>query len=149
MSANENHYKRDAIISQRHRSWGLDCPAMDVDFMLIEYDRLKAVAIIDYKHENSTINTNSAGARVMANLADRAGIIACIVVYGHSEYDKNGLWAAPTENSDMWFNVIPLNAEAIERQPRKQKLTEVEYVSWLYDTRGRVIPAKLAWQLGQ
>jgi len=149
MSANENHYKRDAIISQRHRSWGLDCPAMDVDFMLIEYDRLKAIAIIDYKHENSTINTNSAGARVMANLADRAGIIACIVVYGHSEYDKNGLWAAPTENSDMWFNVIPLNAEAIERQPRKQKLTEVEYVSWLYDTRGRVIPAKLAWQLGQ
>ncbi len=149
MSANENHYKRDAIISQRHRNWGIDCPAMDVDFMLIEYDRLKAVAIIDYKHENSTINTNSAGARVMANLADRAGICAYIVVYGHSEYDKNGLWAAPTENSDMWFQVIALNAEAMEHQPRKQKLTEVEYVSWLYEARGRVIPAKLAWQLGQ
>ena len=149
MSANENHYKLDAIISQRHRSWGFDCPAMDVDFMLIEYDRLKAVAIIDYKHENSTVNTNSASARVMSNLADRAGICAYIVVYGHSEYDKNGLWAAPTEDSDMWFQVIALNAEAMERQPKKAKLTEAEYVTWLYELRNRVIPAKLAWQLGQ
>ena len=46
---------RDERISQRHRLWGVECQAIDLDFLLVEYrseyDDIRPVAIIEYKHE--------------------------------------------------------------------------------------------------
>ena len=56
MTSNEQHFKRDAWLSGRHRVWGSNVPAMDLDFILAEYDRCVPIALIDYKHERATIN---------------------------------------------------------------------------------------------
>jgi len=39
---------RDLELSKRHRQWGWDCPGIDLDFLFLEYDRGKAVAIVEY-----------------------------------------------------------------------------------------------------
>ena len=41
---------RDEKISLRHRMWGFDCPAVDVDFVMVEFDRARVVAIVEYKN---------------------------------------------------------------------------------------------------
>jgi hypothetical protein len=84
MTSNEQHFKRDAWLSGRHRVWGSNVPAMDLDFILAEYDRCVPIALIDYKHERATINLESANSRTLTALGDMAGIPAFIVRYGHS-----------------------------------------------------------------
>jgi hypothetical protein len=37
---------RDLELSGRHRRWGWDCPAVDLDFLFLEYDKGKAVALV-------------------------------------------------------------------------------------------------------
>lgn len=41
---------RDLEISQRHRAWGMNCPAVDLDFVLLEFNHGVPVAVVDYKH---------------------------------------------------------------------------------------------------
>jgi hypothetical protein len=36
-------------LSADHRTWGFNSPAVDLDFILAEYDKGKAKAIVDYK----------------------------------------------------------------------------------------------------
>lgn len=43
---------KDEIISEWHRSIGWHYPAVDIDFLLVEYDSGKPKALIEYKHEN-------------------------------------------------------------------------------------------------
>jgi hypothetical protein len=50
MSASERTGWRDESVSRRHRKWGFDCPATDLDFMLLEYNHGAPVAVVDYKH---------------------------------------------------------------------------------------------------
>lgn len=50
MSASERSGWRDQEISQRHRRWGFNCPAVDLDFLMLEYHRGIPVAVVDYKH---------------------------------------------------------------------------------------------------
>jgi len=76
MSARENTYWRDAAISQRHRQWGMDCPATDVDFFLIEYDRGLPCAVVDYKHGNRAdplAGVHPGSARALGGLYDHHG----------------------------------------------------------------------------
>lgn len=37
-------------LSDRHHAWGQDCPAVDLDFMMCEYNHGISVALVDYKH---------------------------------------------------------------------------------------------------
>jgi len=142
MTSNEQHFKRDAWLSGRHRLWGRDVPAMDLDFVLAEYDRCVPVALVDYKHENAVINLESANTRTLTALGDMAGIPAFIVRYGHSNQD--GWWGDVAADSVPWFQVIPLNVYAhgqdMPSNDNNTKLSELVYVSWLYDMRGRKIP---------
>ena len=115
---------------------------MDLDFILAEYDRCVPMALIDYKHEHGVINLESANTRTLIALGDMAGIPAFIVRYGHS--DQDGFWAPVTEHSVPWFQVIPLNGYAhgagLPSNDNNTKLSELVFVSWLYDMRGRKIP---------
>ena len=100
------------------------------------------MALIDYKHEHGTINLESANTRTLIALGDMAGIPAFIVRYGHSNQD--GWWGEVPEDSTPWFQVIPLNVYAhgadLPSNDNNTKLSELVFVSWLYDMRGRKIP---------
>jgi len=73
---------RDQELSAEHRRWGFDCPAVDIDFLLAEYDTAKPVAIVDYKHYRSlTFNPQDANLRTLCNLADDAGLMFFIAMY--------------------------------------------------------------------
>jgi len=142
MASNEQHFKRDAWLSGRHRMWGGNVPAMDLDFILAEYDKCVPVALIDYKHEHGTINLESANNRTLTALGDMASIPAFIVRYGHSNQD--GWWGEVPEDSVPWFQIIALNSHAhtadLPSNANDTKLSELVYVSWLYEMRGRKIP---------
>jgi len=115
---------------------------MDLDFILAEYDRYVPMALIDYKHEHGVINLESANIRTLIALGDMAGLPAFIVRYGHSNQD--GWWGEVPEDSTPWFQVIPLNVYAhgadLPSNDNNIKLSELVFVSWLYDMRGRKIP---------
>lgn len=44
---------RDQALSQRHREWGWNCPAVDLDFLMAEYNHGKPCALIEYKHKSA------------------------------------------------------------------------------------------------
>lgn len=120
---------RDLGLSQRHRRWGWDCPAVDLDFLFLEYDRGKASALIEYKHENAAPQYASHPTyQAMIDLGTRAGIpvFACRYTGDYSTY-----------------KVVPLNsfAKAILSEPRT--MTEREYVGFLYEIRGYSAPRDL------
>ena len=71
----ERTYWRDKELSLRHRNWGWDCPAVDIDFLMLEYDKGLASAIVEYKNEHAqTANPQHPSYRALADLGNRAGI---------------------------------------------------------------------------
>ena len=120
---------RDEWISQKHRDWGFNCPAVDIDFLVIEYDFEVPRALIEYKYITADLNKSKSGIRALMNLANIAKVPFFIVIYNHSP---------PS------FKIIPKNKYAQESKPEKTLcLTEYEYVSFLYELRGRSIPANI------
>jgi len=120
---------RDMNLSERHRLWGWDCPAVDLDFLFLEYDRGKAVALVEYKHERARPQMPLHPTyQAMRDLADRAGVpfFACRYKADFSE-----------------FLVVPLNQKAKEILPERKPMTEAGWVSFLYRIRGREMPESL------
>ena len=120
---------RDLELSGRHRKWGWDCPAVDLDFLFMEYDRGKAVAIIEYKHERAAPQHASHPTyQAMIDLGTRAGVpvFACRYKNDFSE------WLA-----------VPLNKIAKEKLPERKAMTEREWVTFLYELRGYTPPEEL------
>ena len=118
---------------------------MDLDFILAEYDRCVPIALIDYKHERATINLQSANSRTLTALGDKASIPAFIVQYGHSHQSGwSDLWQEVPPDSVPWFQIIPLNSYAhtadLPSNANDTRLSELVFVSWLYELRGRKIP---------
>lgn len=86
---------RDQNLSERHRIWGWDCPAVDLDFLFLEYDRGKAVAIVEYKHERAAIQHSIHPTyQAMKDLSDRANVPLIGCRYA---------------NDFSWFRATPLN----------------------------------------
>lgn len=46
----EERTRQNMILSDRHHHWGQECPAVDLDFMLCEYNHGVSVALVEYKH---------------------------------------------------------------------------------------------------
>jgi hypothetical protein len=136
MSASEILGWRDGWLSERHRLWGTDAPATDIDFLLIEFDHGKAVALIDYKYVEAQSASRSRAQRMssfsilaLADLGDRAGLPVFVVEYG-------------VDNVSHW-RVVPINSIAIRELLRPEEsewVSEIEYVEWLYRIRGREMP---------
>lgn len=117
---------RDQRISERHRSWGYDCPALDIDMLMLEYDQGKAVALVEYKHERApTLRRSHPSVQAIIDLANRAGLPAFVVRY--------------TDDFDRWY-VIPLNEHARPLCPAEGSMTERGWVELLYRCRGRTLP---------
>ena len=131
MAGTETWHRRDAHLSARHRTWGHDLPAVDIDFLLVEYFNREPYAIIDYRHENGRINLKSANSIVLQRLGDRAILPAWIVVYSYP-MDETALWAEPIEGP--WkFRPVPLN-DLARKYPSGQMI-EADYVRWLETVR--------------
>jgi hypothetical protein len=116
-------------ISERHRAWGVDCPAVDMDFVLLEYNHGKPVALIEYKHDNAREpNLKHATYRALADLAGNyaSGALPFYVVF----YEP-GAW---------WFRVFPVNERAKElcSEPGAP-ITEQQFVKGLYLLRKKVL----------
>ena len=41
--------RRDVELARRHRLWGSDCPAMDIDHLVTEFDSFETVGLFEYK----------------------------------------------------------------------------------------------------
>ena len=133
MSANERSGWRDVQLSIRHRKYGCDVPATDIDHLLIEYDCAQPTALIEHKHLLAgAVNLSHANYRATTELADRANLPFFVVRY----------------NPERWtYRIQPANgiAQGVVFDPAT--CTEREYVEFLYRIRGREAPPELLAQL--
>jgi hypothetical protein len=119
---------RDLALSARHRLWGWDCPAVDIDFLMIEYDNGSPIALVEYKNECApTQYSNHPSYRAMIELGTCSKIPVLAVRY-KSDFST--------------FTVVPLNKFAKDLLPgaERKDMTEYEYVTFLYRIRGRKLP---------
>ncbi len=114
---------RDGQISERHRHWGFNCPAVDLDFLVVEYNLGKPVGLIEYKHHRAwTPNLAHATYRALTALADgyREPLPFLVAFY----------WP------DIWaFRILPVNDYAHEHFETGETLSEREFVRRLYKLR--------------
>lgn len=125
MSNGERTGWRDLALSERHRLWGFNCPSVDLDFLLVEYNLGKPVAIIEYKEDRARMpNTLHPTYRAITELANMADLPFLIAFYS---------------NVDWWFRIYPVNADAARYYREGQVMTEREFVESLYHLRGLCI----------
>ena len=113
---------RDREISSRHRRWGFECPAVDVDFLLIEYHRAEPVAIVEYKHYRAARpQLSQPSYRALLALAERAPKLPFLI----ARY-----WP------DTWaFEVTSVNNCAQKLFGPLCRLSERQYVTALHALR--------------
>ena len=126
---------RDERISERHRQWGFNCPAVDLDFLVVEYNLGLPVALVEYKHAAARMpDPNHATYRALRDLADNysGGALPFLLVF---------------YTVDPWtFRVYPQNdvatsfyAQASEFDGTSIYLTERRFVRSLYVMRRLVV----------
>lgn len=123
---------RDERISRRHRDWGFNCPAVDLDFVMAEYNIGKPVGLIEYKFYKAQMpNLLHPTYRALADLADGYkddGLPFLVVFY----------WP------DIWaFRIHPVNACAKGHFYEGEMLTERQFVYRLYRLRSLVLTEHL------
>lgn len=113
---------RDRELSSRHRRWGFDGPAVDLDFLLIEYHSAEPVAIVEYKHHQAARPALSHPSyQALLALAERIPKLPLLV----ARY-----WP------DTWaFEVTSVNPSAQRHFGPACCLTERQYVTALHELR--------------
>ena len=118
---------RDLRLSARHRLWGFDCPALDID-CFIEYDNGVPAALIEYKHERAGEQTSGASYKALWFTAEMADLPLFVVWY--------------TGDFTRW-TVYPVGIVAQKFLSEKTAMSEREYVSFLYLLREREAPTEV------
>jgi hypothetical protein len=116
----------DETVSHRHRHhYGYNCPAVDVDHLLIEYDHGRPVALIEHKRKSAPlVPSDHPSMQAIRAIADAYGIPFLYARY----------------NERFTYRVTPMNDHAREYVPETATLSEQDYVSMLYRLRGRKLP---------
>lgn len=124
---------RDEALSLRHRDWGFNCPAIDIDFLMLEFDHGRPAALVEYKHDGyDPRNMNEASWNALRVLSANNRIPLFMVVYA----------------KDLtWYEIEPKNELAAAMTPKMPILTEYEYVSFLYLIRKRKMTGELAREI--
>lgn len=129
---------RDEWISRRHRAWGWDCPAVDVDFLMCEYNLGLPAALVEYKHHagypTRHIDARHPSIRAVVALANASRIPALVTFY----FPEHAA-----------FQVQPLNEHASSIYPDNRILTEYAYVGGLYKMRSRTVAAEVGVNLSR
>lgn len=128
---------RDLWINDKHRTWGWNCPAVDVDFLMIEYDNLQPVALIEYKAEGATINLKDKNNLAIANTANRASIPAFLTLYYKSDAPYFQTWSLNFLGRKRLQGFYTSLSARLRNHPDGIILSEEEYVAFLYHLRGR------------
>lgn len=120
--------------SDRHRLYGFNVPALDLDFPMIEYDRGMPVALIEAKHRNAALKLWHPSFKAMKVLADNSKIPFFITVY------------APEHCA---YYVISMNdcARQVPWCDKPRWFNERNYVKLLYWLRKKSCPAEILDQL--
>ena len=119
---------RDQRISAKHRAWGFNCPCADLDFLLVEYNFSKPVALIEYKlHAAFPPSLHHPTYIALADLADnyKLGALPFLVVFYYPD-----IWA---------FRTLPVNEAAKKHFGQDEVYCEFDYVRKLYGLRNLVI----------
>ena len=122
---------RDENISRRHRQWGFNCPAVDLDFMMAEYNYGKPVALVEYKHKLARApNLGHPTYVALSDLANNyaGGALPFIVARYCSD-----LW---------WFHILPVNDAAKQFYGEFTRLSEQRFVRSLYALRKLTLTAQ-------
>jgi hypothetical protein len=127
---------RDLELSIRHKQWGFDCPAVDLDFIMTEFDNRTPCALIEHKHkECGNIKLSDANLVVIINLGNMAKLPVFFTKYDLDE-----------EKDKYSFSVLSLNKTACEILSVNNNITwwtEKQYVKFLYMLRKRELPEGL------
>ncbi|AYO30868.1 hypothetical protein D2962_09775 [Biomaibacter acetigenes] len=125
----ERTHERDVSLSERHRLYGIDCPAVDIDLLLIEYDQAAPVALIEYKNEHAySGHTSWTTWHALETLANNAMLPLFQVIYS-SDFSR--------------WEVRPVNYIAQYRIPQPVEMDEPDFVRFLYSLRGREVPPEV------
>lgn len=132
---------RDKELSDRHGCWGFNCPAVDLDFVMTEFNHGKPCAVVEYKRCTAKPpETSHSTYRALVALAD--GFHRC----------ENGEWLhdplpcfIAIYDPDGWaFFVIPLNEKARKFYAHcsGQWISEQRFVRSLHLLRKSVLNAE-------
>lgn len=129
---------RDKELSERHRVYfGYDCPAVDLDLVLVEYNHAEPSALAEYKlfPFKSLPDLREPNYEALRKLADRysPGALPFLIV----PYIR-WVWA---------YRPFPGNLAAMEFVSGDHWLSEREYVRVLYHIRGNTVPAHVERKL--
>lgn len=142
---------RDQQLSARHRDWGFDVPAVDIDWTVLEYDARVPKAIVEYKRGLSWLER----ANDRSNLAALSDLATGYRNCGDSECTACRPGGIPfvlvRYMPGPWrFKMEPRNARAVHLISTKIVnliLTEAKYVEFLYWLSGKKLPADVTARL--
>ena len=110
-------------------------PAIDLDFLLLEYDRGRPSALIEYKGEHAPAQfPTHPSYMALCHLGDRADVPVFAVRYAQDF---------------SWWKVTALSHRAKRMMPLRQRMTERQFVTWLYNIRGVQPPEEIFQSLDQ
>lgn len=128
----ETHGFRDESISRRHRLWGFNCPAVDIDFLMVEYNVGKPVALVEYKYylakRPDFAHATYRSLRLLADGYNEGPLPFFLSLYSRDDWS---------------FRVIPVNDTAKQHFQDGEHLSELEYVKRLYRMRRMVLAATI------
>lgn len=120
---------RDLSLSRRHREWGIDCPATDID-CLVEIARGVPAALVEYKKAGADIVRSYQSWKALYLLADRARLPFFLVRYSCDPWR----FSIATANSIGWDAVSRITGL---KTLREVEFDELAYVRFLYSIRER------------
>lgn len=136
----ESIMRANLELSDRHREWGDDCPMVDLDYLLVEYNHGTAVAIVDYKfHLADLERTNRKTNSTLSGLYDATGRQLPFFI---ARYWPD-IWAfrlkAVNSSATEWLDGVLAELAPALRGTEWVDLTERQYVYLLYRLRKDVL----------
>ena len=127
----------------RHRLYGFDCPAVDVDFLLVEYSSNRAVAIIEYKHRIAGEERKEWSGNLVPRILFKSAILTLRAL---AKRARMPFFVAFYDDEDWRYEVYEL-FDGKTYCMKKYDFTELEFVRLLYKLRGMKMPEGLDGKL--
>lgn len=132
----EQSNERDLQLSKFHREFGYYCPAVDIDFLLVEWIDGKPVALIEYKRFHTNYNPNDFVYKAIRSLADASSIPFYIVEYTNTlrnfkVFSRNDIGKEKIKELSLSNTRIKNDGDWI---------TWYEYLTFLYKLKGYYVP---------